>query len=70
MTKLKILKDMTNKTETVSPEEYLKLRKKGAKAVRIVPPKLGKRGFGKIEITHSGTSMPTSYGTIPTTKKR
>jgi len=41
--------------EQLTPEEYLLLRKKNSNSIkhtRIIPARLGEKGFGKIEVTY------------------
>lgn len=53
---------MPTSTQTVSPEEYMELVKKDAKNIkrsRFIPPRLGKKGFGKFEIEYKTPRLLT-----------
>ncbi len=44
---------MTKKTQAITPRKFVKIyekNKNSIQSVKIIPPKLGEKGFGKIEI--------------------
>lgn len=51
------IKHFENNVAVVSPEKFLRLYKKGSgkyiKSVEIIPPRLDRKGFGKLKVTFS-----------------